>query len=219
VSSKKDKMGLTSWRRSPKGKIMPSDISIAKNYLDKKELTELNRIVNMYLDYAEMQAARSRAITMKDWIEKLNALNNEVRFYTAKEEDYIFLTDIARYKNSERTDYIIQNWLRNRNTIEFLGIWEHLNNPDFNLIEFDGIKKQAGLKRIKGFQHLTFKIVMSNVKTPKLPLSFDEKLKYWAYRKIELDLDDGVKINYDKFGDLLIEVKEVTGKKKKNGDI
>jgi hypothetical protein len=55
---------------------------------------------------------------------------------------------------------------------------------------------------------------MSNVETPKLPLSFDEKLKYWAYRKIELDLDDGVKINYDKFGDLLTEVKEVTGKKK-----
>ena len=73
VNSQKNKMGLTSWRRSPKGKIMPSDISIAKNYLDKKELTELNRIVNMYLDYAEMQAARSRAMTMKDWIEKLNA--------------------------------------------------------------------------------------------------------------------------------------------------
>ena len=54
VNSQKNKMGLTSWRRSPKGKIMPSDISIAKNYLDKKELTELNRIVNMYLDYAEM---------------------------------------------------------------------------------------------------------------------------------------------------------------------
>jgi len=45
----------------------------AKNYLDKKELTELNRIVNMYLDYAEMQAARGRAMTMKNWIEKLNA--------------------------------------------------------------------------------------------------------------------------------------------------
>jgi hypothetical protein len=73
VSSKKDKLGLTSWRRSPNGKIMPSDVAIAKNYLDKKELTELNRIVNMYLDYAEMQAARSRAMTMKDWIEKLNA--------------------------------------------------------------------------------------------------------------------------------------------------
>jgi len=73
VSSEKDKMGLTSWRRSPSGKIMPSDVVIAKNYLDKKELTHLNRIVNMYLDYAEMQAARGRAMTMKDWIEKLNA--------------------------------------------------------------------------------------------------------------------------------------------------
>jgi hypothetical protein len=47
--------------------------------------------------------------------------------------------------NGERTDYIIQNWLRNRNTVEFLGIWEQLNNPDFNPIEFDGIRKQAGL--------------------------------------------------------------------------
>ncbi|MBI5451033.1 MAG: KilA-N domain-containing protein [Gammaproteobacteria bacterium] len=55
------------------------------------------------------------------------------------------LTDIARYRDAERTDYLIQNWLRNRNTIEFLGIWEQLNNPGFNPIEFDGIKKQSGL--------------------------------------------------------------------------
>jgi len=60
-------------------------------------------------------------------------------------QDYISLTDIARYKDAERTDYLISNWLRNRNTIEFLGIWEQLNNPGFNPIEFDGIKKQAGL--------------------------------------------------------------------------
>lgn len=73
VSSKKDKMGLTSWRRSPHGKIMPSDVTIAKNYLDKKELSHLNLIGNMYLDYAEMQAARGKAMTMKDWTEKLNA--------------------------------------------------------------------------------------------------------------------------------------------------
>lgn len=73
VNSKKDKMGLTTWRRAPKGKIMPGDVIIAKNYLNQKELAELNRIVNMYLDYAEMQAARGRAMTMKDWIEKLNA--------------------------------------------------------------------------------------------------------------------------------------------------
>ncbi|OQB09312.1 MAG: hypothetical protein BWY21_00821 [Parcubacteria group bacterium ADurb.Bin216] len=73
VSSKKDKMGLTSWRRSPQGKIMPSDTIIAKNYLDGKEIEHLNRIANMYLDYAEMQAARGRAMTMQDWITKLDA--------------------------------------------------------------------------------------------------------------------------------------------------
>ena len=78
-------------------------------------------------------------------MEKINVLNREVTFYKKKEEDYICITDIARYKDEERTDYIIQNWLRNRNTIEFLGIWEHLNNPDFNPIEFDGFRKKAGL--------------------------------------------------------------------------
>ena len=59
--------------------------------------------------------------------------------------DYICLTDIARFKDPQRTDSLIGNWLRNRNTIEFLGIWEQLNNPVFNPIEFDGIKIQAGL--------------------------------------------------------------------------
>src|SRR3989338_4471241 len=72
VSSKKDYLGLTSWRRSPSGKIMPSDVVIAKNYLNTKELADLNRIVNMYLDYAEMQAARGKVMYMKDWILKLN---------------------------------------------------------------------------------------------------------------------------------------------------
>ncbi len=62
-----------------------------------------------------------------------------------KEDDYISLTDIARHKDPERTDYLISNWMRNRNTIEFLGIWESLNNPEFNPIEFDGIRKKAGL--------------------------------------------------------------------------
>ncbi|MEI6149205.1 MAG: KilA-N domain-containing protein [bacterium] len=68
-----------------------------------------------------------------------------VTILSGPREDYISLTDIARYKDSERTDYLIQNWLRNRNTIEFLGVWERLNNLDFNPIEFDGIRRQAGL--------------------------------------------------------------------------
>ncbi len=59
-------------------------------------------------------------------------------------EDYISLTDIARYRDAERSDYILQNWMRNRSTIEFIGLWELFNNPDFNSIEFDGIKSMAG---------------------------------------------------------------------------
>ena len=62
-----------------------------------------------------------------------------------KGNDYICITDIARYKNAERTDDIVRNCLRNRNTIEFPGIWEHLDNPDFKPVEFDGIGMQAGL--------------------------------------------------------------------------
>ena len=60
-------------------------------------------------------------------------------------EDYLSLTDIARYKDSKRSDYILQNWMRSKDTIEFLGLWERINNKDFNSIEFDGIKNQAGV--------------------------------------------------------------------------
>lgn len=76
---------------------------------------------------------------------KINVKGKDVAIYTVDQNDYICITDIARYKDSERTDYIILNWLRNRNTIEFLGIWEMLNNPNFKPIEFDGFRKQAGL--------------------------------------------------------------------------
>jgi hypothetical protein len=71
---------------------------------------------------------------------KTNVLDTKITVNAINREDYISLTDIARFKDSDRTDYIIQNWLRNRNTVEFLGIWEQLNNPDFNPIEFDGIR-------------------------------------------------------------------------------
>ena len=73
ANHKKDKMGLTSWKNSPGGKIRKSDVSIAKNYLTKEELKPLNRIVSMYLDYAEDQAEQGNVMTMKDWAEKLNA--------------------------------------------------------------------------------------------------------------------------------------------------
>lgn len=75
----------------------------------------------------------------------IKVLGSDVTVVSIREADYISITDMARYKDADRSDYIIQNWLRNRNTIEFLGIWEQLNNPDFNSIEFDGFRKQAGL--------------------------------------------------------------------------
>lgn len=59
--------------------------------------------------------------------------------------DFISLTDIARYKNPDHPDDVVRNWLRNRSTVEFLGIWERLNNPDFNPVEFDGIRMQTGI--------------------------------------------------------------------------
>ncbi len=68
----------------------------------------------------------------------------EIYTFIRNDNDYISLTDIARYKDRERSDYVIQNWMRNYNTIEFLGIWEQINNPNFKPIEFDGFKKIAG---------------------------------------------------------------------------
>ena len=79
---------------------------------------------------------------------KVNVVGSEVGVVTIQDADYISITDIARYKDADRSDYIIQNWLRNRNTIEFLGVWEQLYNPGFKSIEFDGIRKQAGLNRL-----------------------------------------------------------------------
>lgn len=114
VNSKKDTMGLTSWRRSPQGKIMPSDVIIAKNYLDKKELTHLNRIGNMYLDYAEMQAARGKAMKMVDWVKKLNAFLrfSEYEILTNagtishKVAEQLALKEYGKYKRIQDKNYI-----------------------------------------------------------------------------------------------------------------
>ena len=76
---------------------------------------------------------------------KLEVKGMEISLFQNNKDDYISLTDIARYKDLERVNYIVQNWMRKRSTIEFLGLWEKVNNPDFKGIEFDAIKIQAGL--------------------------------------------------------------------------
>ncbi|MCF8308534.1 MAG: KilA-N domain-containing protein [Bacteroidales bacterium] len=65
----------------------------------------------------------------------------DVAILTGQNTDFISLTDLARYKDDRHKDDIIKNWLRNRNTIEMLGLWETLNNPDFKPVEFDGFNE------------------------------------------------------------------------------
>ena len=61
-------MGLTTWKNAPDGKILKSDVSVAKNYLNEKELSRLNRLVTMFIDYAELMAEDSVAMSMRDWL-------------------------------------------------------------------------------------------------------------------------------------------------------
>lgn len=75
---------------------------------------------------------------------KINVQQTAITLLKVNEQDYISLTDIARYKSDDPTA-VIGNWMRNRNTIEYLGIWETLYNPGFKPLEFDGFRKEAGL--------------------------------------------------------------------------
>ena len=77
-------------------------------------------------------------------MEKITVQSTNVTIISVNEKDYISLTDIAKYKSDDPTA-VIGNWMRNRNTIEYLGIWESLYNPQFNPLEFEGFKKDAGL--------------------------------------------------------------------------
>ena len=106
ANHKKDHMGLTNWKKSPNGKITVSDVVIAKNYLTEKELKSLERIVTMYLDYAEDQAERHIPMTMEDWKEKLDVflkfnereiLNNPGRISHKMAESFA-LSEFEKYR-------------------------------------------------------------------------------------------------------------------------
>ncbi len=114
VDSTKTNMGLTIWKNSPKGKIRESDVVIAKNYLNEKELDHLNRIVTMYLDYAEMQAERGVLMYMKDWVAKLDAFlqfNEEkiladAGMVTHEVAEALALTEYEKYRVVQDKNYI-----------------------------------------------------------------------------------------------------------------
>ncbi|MEY4905965.1 MAG: hypothetical protein RLZZ292_3780 [Bacteroidota bacterium] len=88
ANAEKPNMGLMTWKKAPDGKIVKTDVVVAKNYLIEKEIKELNRVVTMYLDYAENQAERQKAMYMHDWIDKLDAF--------LKFNDYDVLTDAGK---------------------------------------------------------------------------------------------------------------------------
>ncbi len=74
---------------------------------------------------------------------KITVLNVEMNVKGFYESSYISLTDIARHKNFEAPKDVVKNWMRNKNTIEFLGLWEQLHNPDFKGVEFDSFRNEA----------------------------------------------------------------------------
>jgi hypothetical protein len=80
--------------------------------------------------------------------EIIHAKGIEIGIYTKDfENEYISLTDIAKYRNDNDPRFVIQNWMRNRNTVEFLAVWEELHNPDFNRVQFEAVRSEAGLNR------------------------------------------------------------------------
>ncbi|MHB1276657.1 MAG: RhuM family protein, partial [Candidatus Humimicrobiaceae bacterium] len=112
VGSEKPNMGLTNWKNAPKGAIRKTDVIIAKNYLNEKELDGLNRIVTMYLDYAEMQAQKGIAMYMKDWVEKLNAFlqfNEKVILQDSGKISHVVATALA--ENEYEKFQVIQDRL------------------------------------------------------------------------------------------------------------
>ena len=114
ADSHKPNMGLTNWKNSPKGKIRKADVAIAKNYLNEDELDAYNRIVEMYLNFAEMQAKNKKVMYQKDWIEKLNAfltLNDREIFQdkgkvSATIAKKLAESEFEKYREQENSTYV-----------------------------------------------------------------------------------------------------------------
>ena len=108
ANSKKEHMGLTSWKHSPNGKILKSDVSIAKNYLTAKELEFLHDIVNMYLDIAENRAKRQIPMKMKDWVEELNTMLITNRYEVLNGKGSISAEDAKGFAEKEFEIYRVK---------------------------------------------------------------------------------------------------------------
>jgi len=114
VDSKKENMGLTTWKNAPNGKILETDVTIAKNYLSKEEIEELNNLVSMYLDYAERQVKLGKIISMKEWKEKLEVFLKINEYNILKDNgkikreiaDKLALDEYKKYRITQDQKYI-----------------------------------------------------------------------------------------------------------------
>ena len=114
VDSKKENMGLTTWKNAPDGKILETDVTIAKNYLSQEEITELNNLVSMYLDYAERQVKLGKIISMQEWKEKLEIFLKINEYNILKDNgkikreiaDKLALDEYKKYRVIQDKNYI-----------------------------------------------------------------------------------------------------------------
>ncbi|MBT1687718.1 virulence RhuM family protein [Dawidia soli] len=128
ANTSKPNMGLTTWKNAPDGKIQKTDVTVAKNYLDEREIRELNRVVTMYLDYAENQAARQIPMKMTDWITKLDA--------------FLQFNEYELLKDGGRISHAIAQELAVKAFDEYRVIQDRNYESDFDR-ELKGLKKQA----------------------------------------------------------------------------
>ena len=131
ADANKDHMGLTTWENAPDGKILKADVSIAKNYLSKEEMNYLERIVSLYLDYAELQAERKIPMSMEDWAKRLDGFlefnGNELLTGPGK----ISAEQAKLYAETEYEKYrIIQDRLYESDFDRFLMLEQEVNHKD-----------------------------------------------------------------------------------------
>lgn len=125
ADSAKANMGLTTWRKAPDGKIEKTDVAVAKNYLTQDELSHLERIVSMYLDYAELQAERNIPMTMKDWSVRLNKFLDFNEYEILNDSGRVTAEIAKTFAESEWEKYrIIQDKLYKSDFDEFLLLQE-----------------------------------------------------------------------------------------------
>ena len=114
ADSKKENMGLTTWKNAPDGKILETDVTVAKNYLSQEEITELNNLVSMYLDYAERQVKLGKIISMQEWKDKLEVFLKINEYNILKDNgkikreiaDKLALDEYKKYRVIQDKEYI-----------------------------------------------------------------------------------------------------------------